>query len=368
MIPTAKKDAAWLAPLLDRLAAYQPGGFPFVSLYLNLQPDPRGRDHFDPFVRKELRARARTYPLRSPERESLERDIRKIGDFLGTRLGKSANGAAIFSCAADDLFEAAEFSAPIDRNQLYIQPYPQLYPLARVMDQYPRYGVLLTDTNSAHVYVVGLAATERRMELDNTRLRRTMVGGWSQARYQRHVDNLYLRHAKDVAEALERVIRQESLQKVVISGEVVVLPLLREHLPRHVADRLIEVEGIDMATPEAEMLRATIDVMRQVDARDDAAKVARVLEDVRAGGLGVAGVTDTLAALDKGQVDELLITANPRDVKLEEERELLPEASEQLANDLVSRARRSNAALSFIEDGSLLAEVGGVGARLRFRI
>src|SRR5687767_10757035 len=43
-----------LAEALDRLARVEPSPFPVVSLYLNAQPDNRGKDHYAPFVRKEL--------------------------------------------------------------------------------------------------------------------------------------------------------------------------------------------------------------------------------------------------------------------------------------------------------------------------
>jgi hypothetical protein len=29
---------------LDELVAFEPNGFPFISLYLNMQPDQHGRD------------------------------------------------------------------------------------------------------------------------------------------------------------------------------------------------------------------------------------------------------------------------------------------------------------------------------------
>ena len=46
---------------LDELAHLEPAGFPFISLYLNLQPDQHGRDNFESFVRKEFKAKAKSY-------------------------------------------------------------------------------------------------------------------------------------------------------------------------------------------------------------------------------------------------------------------------------------------------------------------
>ena len=52
------ENATDLSALIDRLARMDPGQFPFVSLYLNTQPDDRGRDHYQAFTRSELGERA----------------------------------------------------------------------------------------------------------------------------------------------------------------------------------------------------------------------------------------------------------------------------------------------------------------------
>ena len=105
----------------------------------------------------------------------------------------------------------------------------------------------------------------------------------------------------------------------------------------------------------------------------------------RSGGLGVAGPEATLSAFQLGQVDELIITGSPETLKPVQ---TLPEDAApgdvqvatsnpsgptdetrlKLSDELVTRAQQTSARIRFIEDASLLAGVGGVGALLRFRI
>ena len=85
---------------LDELAAFEPNGFPFVSLYLNTQADGHGRDDFDRFVRKEFNSRAKTFVEDSPTRKSFERDARRISRYLFDELKPSAKGLAVFACAS----------------------------------------------------------------------------------------------------------------------------------------------------------------------------------------------------------------------------------------------------------------------------
>jgi hypothetical protein len=71
-------------------------------------------------------------------------------------LQPSSNGAAIFACSAErDFFEAVQFDAPIEENQLHTSYQPSVYSLARFIDHFPPYIALVADTNTAHLYVFG---------------------------------------------------------------------------------------------------------------------------------------------------------------------------------------------------------------------
>ena len=70
-----------------------------------------------------------------------------------SELAPAANGVAIFACSAGELFEAVQMSAPIDEHWLYIGDTPHLYPLARLESRYPRYAVVVADTNTARIFV-----------------------------------------------------------------------------------------------------------------------------------------------------------------------------------------------------------------------
>lgn len=369
-------------PVLDRLAAFEPTELPVLSLYLNTQPDQHGRDNFAPFLRKEFKSRLKTYPLRSPERESFERDGERIEKYLKEELQPSANGLAIFACAGrQDFFEALQLEAPIEENNLYIYHQPHLYPLARLYDQYRRYAVLLADTNAARLFVFGLGERLDEDEIRNTKVSRTSVGGWSQSRYQRHIENYHLHHAKELVEALERVVREDKVEKIILAGDEVIVPVLMEQLPSHLANLVVDVMRLDITTPEHEVLASTLENVRKKDAIDDADRVRSLLDQYRSGGLGVMGAHDTLAALSLGQVDELFLSANLEEIHADEEdvgASLVPgtpddETDEStrpvlMADELVTRARQTGARINFIEESSLLSEFGGVGATLRFRL
>ena len=213
--------------------------------------------------------------------------------------------------------------------------------------------------------------------------KQTKVGGWSQARYQRHVQNYHLQHAKEVVDMLEKIVLEENIEHIVIAGDqATVVPLLREQMPKTLEEKIIDTLSLGIDTPEHELLEESLTAFRRQDSLTDMEKVERLLNEYRADDLGVAGVADTLAALSNGQVEEVLIAAkaeNLRYDKDEVEKVLklydvdgaLPEELDQrtVADELVRRANvLSSARVTFIEDSTRLERIGGVGAFLRYRI
>jgi peptide chain release factor subunit 1 len=155
----------------------------------------------------------------------LEGDLAAISEYLETELQPSTNGVALFACSGRDLFEAVQLGVPFVEHWMSIDDRPHLYPLARVESEYPRYAAVLADTNVARILVIATGAVVDAREVTGVKTRRTDQGGWSQARFQRHIENFHLHHAKEVVEALARIVQQEGIEHVLLAGDEVILPL-----------------------------------------------------------------------------------------------------------------------------------------------
>jgi peptide subunit release factor 1 (eRF1) len=384
----AKTSPALATPLrdqLDRLAAFEPQDAPVLSLYLNLAADQHGRDNFETFIRKALPDRQRAFREGSRERESFDRDMQRIHDYLSVEVNRSANGLALFACAAADLFEPIQLQVPLSEHSLYVASMPHLYPLASLVDRYPRYAAVVLDTNRARIVVFSLGEVERKQEIENVKTRRSTMGGWSQARYQRHTENFHLQHVKEVVDALDKIVSAENIQHIIVAGDAVVVPMVKEQLPHRLRERLVDTVNLDKRVAESDLLESTLARLRERDAEGDAQVVADVVGAWQASGLGVVGPEAALSALERGQVDELLIAGSPDVLKPVQKlpADAAPGAVEastsdptgpadesrlKLASELVNRAHQTGARVRFIEDPGLLGELGGVAASLRFRI
>jgi peptide chain release factor subunit 1 len=392
---TADDPTRSLGEVVSRLAAFEPVEQPVLSLYLDTRANQNGRDQFEPFLRKELAERGRTFGASSREREAFEKDAQRIREWLGKELQPSADGVAVFACSEAGLFEATQLDVPVDGSRLVVGHQPFVYPLVQLIEQHPRYAALVADTNVARLYVFGLSTRLRSETVQSPKTRGQKVGGWSQMRFQRHIRDQYKKHAKEVVDVLARVVREERIDHVVLAGDEVVLPVLREQLPPELASKVIDTLSLDVRTPEHEVLAETLQALRRKDAESDVERVREVFDDYRADGLAVVGAAACLGALTIGQVHELLVSADPRGVRWSQEGEAseaasgpatiaadpaaLPQAVQtaepgepphgaDLADALVRLAEQTDATVKLIEDPTLLDSVGGVAAALRFRL
>lgn len=369
---------------MEILAALEPSPYPVISLYLSLAPNQHGREDYPQFVRKVFNERAKAFPQQSPERDSFDRDATRVLEYLDAEKQPSWHGLAIFACSGAELFEAIPLETPFDDHWLFVGSVPHLYPLAKLIDTYPRYAAVMLDTNRARILVFSLAATERDEKIVSDKTRRNSQGGWSQARYQRRVEDMHMHHMKDVAEALDKVVREEGINQIVIAGEEIAVPKLREQLPKHLAEKIVDVIKLKRHAQAASILEDTLTSIRLKDAESDAEKVQELFDEWQGSGLGVAGPEATLRAFELGQVEELIITGSvdtlkpvqnlPADSAGDMKADTsapqggLDEARLNLSAELIKRAQQTAARIRFIEDATLLEEVGGVGALLRFRI
>jgi peptide subunit release factor 1 (eRF1) len=369
---------------LARLVAFDPTTFPVLSVYLNTQPDQHGRTpDAAPYLHREFKALARTWAPSSPERHSFDQDVERIVSYATDEIDPAANGVAIFACwGVGEFFEAIQLTTPISDNRVYAYNQPHLYHLARLDERYPRYAAVLTDMNTARIFVFGLDHVIGAEAVNGKKVHRVKVGGWSQARYQRRVGNAHLEHAKDVIERLAQIVREDKITHIILAGDSVVIPLLEEQLPRDLVS-MVQVIKLDIHASEQDVLTATLAKLQGQEARTGAEKVERLMQQYRGRGLAVAGPQETLEALAKGQVEELLISGSLEETHpLPEEVEaiLAPEIPDSeggtkseeprqasVPDLLVTKAKQTGATVTFIEDGSLLESIGGVGAFLRWR-
>ena len=182
-----------LSQRMETLAALEPSPFPVISLYLSLTPNQNGREAtISSCGRSSASARRRCPPnrrsarasrrMRSASRQYLdsEKDARRGRDSRSSR-------APARSCSRRSRSKRRSTITGCSSARS-----PHLYPLAKLVETYPRYAAVTLDTNKARIQVFSLATAEPHEQVVSDKTRRTSKGGWSQARYQRRADNMHM--------------------------------------------------------------------------------------------------------------------------------------------------------------------------------
>jgi peptide subunit release factor 1 (eRF1) len=385
-----------LNSLVEKLAAFEPSGAPFISLYLNAEANHRGRDEYETWLKNSIRQEAENYEEESVEALAFSEAVERINTFLDGAQ-EEANGIAIFAEMGGNFFETTQLDVPFPENQMYVLDRPHLFPLVRLIDQNPKYCVLWADTNKADIYIFGgenainvETDTQTKVEsIKNEVTQRSKAGGWSQARFQRRIENFHLQHAKETVEEVEKLMRDAKIEHLVLCGdEETIMPLLRDQFSKIIEEKVVSTFSLSQYATEEEIYEKSHEAMNVDNTVRDQQQVERMYNAAKSSaGLGTMGVEKTLEALSNGQVEELLMSADfgvfqysPKKVKKvlknyapgddNSSTDDLPDAKDagQLADELIVRAINSSAKIVFIEDESLLKEAGGVGAVLRYNI
>jgi peptide chain release factor subunit 1 len=352
-------DQRQLRSLMRRLADVESPEAPVLSIYLDLRPEAHGeapgRRAELVVLRDRLRDIAATYPAHDPARLSLDADVTRMDHYLDDEPLEAAEGLAIFACHAAELWESVPAPIPFE-TQVSAGPTADLFQLAQLLEESEAFVVALVDTNTCRLFVTRRGSLVERPGPDEPpdEHERRQAGGWSQARYQRHIDMQDRRFARDAAGAIERLVDRVHARHLILAGDERTISVLKPELSPALGAILDQVEHIEMRARPDEVAAEVAPILAALRESEAAEAVERAIAGVRAGGLGVVGVDAVAEALEAGQVHELVIDESA-------------ELDAGLRSELVRLAARTAADVVVVKDHPGLLALGGVGATLRYR-
>ena len=346
--------------VLRRLSTLEPGEEPVISAYLDMRPQETGEN---PAVRSglivlkdRLREIEATFWPRGAAFDSVRADAARIERYLDEEAPSSAQGLALFACAARNLFDAVAAGVSFE-NQVTSAPVPDLFQLARLLDEQETAVVAVVDTNTARLFVTRTGFLDEVGGPDdkNTKYyRKVSLGGLNEARYQRHADERRAEVAREAAAELQRVVQDEGAARVILAGDEVAIPLLRAALSPRVDALVQDVLRLHIRAPRNEVAAEIEPILAGLEAEEEQARADQLIGAIRGSGLGVAGAEPTGRALEHGQVDVLLLDPTA-------------ELDEAMRGEFVRLAVATGATVEIVENYEPFRQLGGVGALLRYR-
>ncbi|MFI5271497.1 MAG: hypothetical protein ACHQ4H_00515 [Ktedonobacterales bacterium] len=335
---------------------------PILSVYLDWRPQATGERPGLRAARVILGDRLRQFEQafwpRGAAYDAVRADAARIVRYVDEQAAPSAAGLAIFACAPLGLFETLEAGVPFE-TEVTARATPNLYQLARLLDDQETAIIAVIDTSTARLFVSQRGLLRELEGLDkNPKHFRMMKGAhaMNQRRYHGHAQAQRQRFAEEVAQRLSALVDETGATQVILAGDAVATPILKAALTPDVTKLLHEVPlRMDIGATRNELWEEAEPMLREAEAEQDRSIVERLLDEALSDELGVVGLEPTRAALEIGQVDTLVLL---------HELQAPPETRSQL----ISQATRTSADVAVVDDNQELAQLGGVGALLRYKI
>lgn len=290
---------------LRELAQLEPShDAPYLTVYLDWRPEGN-----NPGVRParisldNAIARLReTYEDNDVARESLETDFDRVKEFLEEDLEPAAHGVIIIACSAHDVFETFVLALPLE-TRITAGPTPALLQMARVVEDYPRYAVLVANQHETRLMVMNRASHRQSLSITGSDYpRKQKQGGWSQRRYQNRADERVSHFARAVAEETRRVLQDGKIEMLILSSSEVMRNALDDEFHESVKERIIGELHLDMRASEHDIVEASTPLVERAERKREFETVKALDDAVGSGSRGVAGIDEVLQALSRGQV------------------------------------------------------------------
>ncbi|MFJ8578184.1 Vms1/Ankzf1 family peptidyl-tRNA hydrolase [Micromonospora sp. NPDC093277] len=203
-------------------------------------------------------------------------------------------------------------SAPPLRDLATWALVPHTMPLVAQRGEQVAWVRVLADRTGADAVAISAGGVPRRAQIkgrESWQLRRVKPGGWSQSRYQRAAMEAWHHNAGDAAAATAELADRVGADVVVVAGDIRATGMVAAQLPERWQDVLVRTDAgarTGGADPAA-MDDLTVQTIAEVADRRISAALDRfgMQEDVG------AGLDAVVAALQRNQVDTMLIVDDP---------------------------------------------------------
>jgi peptide chain release factor subunit 1 len=298
---------------LRELAAFRAGHGCAVSLYVGLDPStvPTAGDlasHTRSLLaRAERQLDEQRGSLSHDERKALGRDLERIGTWFESEFSREGvRGVAVFSADLDDLFLPLLLPWPVE-DEARIAKQLYLAPLVRLVGNGD--GALVAYVGRERGDVYRLSAGQLVPLVDETAdvPGRHDQGGWSQSRYERHIETIVDRHLRDVADAVDRCVRRLRNVRIVLAGPEETRSGFEGLLSPESREALVGWVAAEAHVDAPRLLDAARPLLQEWRSGREEELLGRWREEAARNGRAAAGWEETLQAASDGRVELLLV-------------------------------------------------------------
>jgi len=347
----------------------------FISLYLDI-------DSLDSkFVGR--RKNTCKYILKGNKElsKNFEKSIQMVEEYLNeSDREKGQQGLAIFASNIHNFFKVYKLGMPVE-NLLIVDTSPYIKPLARLVDEYESFGLVLLDSHRVKIYVVssGKVGYQKKKAIDI--INKHKKGGMSQARFQRLRKGAIDHFLKDILEDVEKLFLKEEVVRIIIAGSGNAKTMFNNILPPHIKSKVIDIIDMDFDEAEGRLISKAKEIALEDEKETSEKNMSRLMGEILKNGLAVHGLRETMDAVINGQVELLFVNKGYQirgwicekcqivDSGVKDKCPYCGSRTSEIdvIEEIIEFAQRTGTTIEFVEDDLRLAKLDGVGGLLRFK-
>jgi peptide chain release factor subunit 1 len=283
-----------------------------ISFYLDLDPrtTPTASDAATRIsallTDGERHAETNNRGLTHDQRLALKQDFSRIRDYFTNEFQRDgAHGAAIFSAGMDNVWRPRALIESVP-DRVRVGREFHLAPLVPLVGRGEGAIVAFVARERGQLFRLRAGRLDEILDRTDDVPGRHEQGGWSQARFQRHIEKLVAEHLKEVAEELDRRVRRMRSPKVIVVSSEETRSEFEELVSSATKSALVGWTSADAHASAQKLLELTSPILDAARAKEEAALIDRWREEAGRGGRAAAGWADVLEAASDARVEVLL--------------------------------------------------------------
>lgn len=280
---------------LKALVRLDTQGKPVLSLYLNTDVGQHDKEERKRTLKRLLE------PLAADPA-----DVSRVTRFIEREYDWQSLSLVLFASAPLDLWREFRVAVRIP-DYACVDTKPNVRLLSDLLDEYEGFAIALIGRDRARFFAMRLGEIEEFVHELPKAPGRHKQGGWSAARYQRHIEAHALQNLKQAAQLTSDFVASQDCARLLIAGTRETRAQFRELLPKSLRARIVGEFAMDLNASAQQVAEKVRPLQERLERERELAQVEALQTTAsKKRSAATLGLADTLSALMEKKVYTLI--------------------------------------------------------------
>jgi protein required for attachment to host cells len=229
---------------------------------------------------------------------------------------------------------------------------PSIFELVERKDVYQSYAIVNLTSTSAKIFQVNAGRVTESILAGHLDLRSNVSRKISRERYHHHQQDRGQRFFKEKVKVLESIVKDEKVEHIILAGEPRLTSSFRKMLPKALGTKVLDESVEGRHTSFEAILKSSMETFMKEEEKESSLNLDRWKQSMAMGGLAIAGAQEVTQALERGNLDLLLLSKH---------------TPLSLGDPISLKAVQNDVVIETVEDEDLLLNHQGIAGFLRYR-